>query len=251
MAIYAIALKNERSHGMNKDYPVLKGMFERGIAKQGARDKDDEVLDRAALLLTRVHGDKTILPSIVDMIFYRNREGLFTHDLIWAFFGAKDPYSLMLIANYLGSAEEKDVFLARKLLDFVPNIDMAGGKDSRKQYIQFLSWLEENYSFLYFTGESFQRTSRPIPYVVDLEAKYLCRAVSITTGEPLIPFRSKEKHLIGYFTKLDEDHKLLLSEFSFRIHHENIYLWNSWIDKSITRQISIAKDRRRVNDYNF
>lgn len=228
---------------MNKDYPALKGMFERGISQQWLSDKDNEVLDRTAILLTRVHGDKTILPNIVDMIFYRNREGLFTHDLIWAFFEAKDPFSLMLIANYLGSAEDKDVILARELLDFVPGIDMTSGKNSRKQYIKFLYWLEENYPFLYFTGESFQRTSRPIPYVVDLEAKYLQKAVSIITGKPLAPFTEKENHLLVDFTNLDEEDKLLLSKFSFKIYHENIYLWNSWIAKSITGQISIAKAR--------
>ena len=169
----------------------------------------DEFLDVTAMLLIKVHKDKTILPIIVDMIFFRNREGLFNHDLIWAFFQARDPYSLMLIANYLGSEDVKDVKLACKLLDFVPSIDMTMGKDSKKQYIAFFNWLKENYPFLYFTGESFQRTSKPIPYIVALDAKYLCRQVSLYTGKPLIPYTEKENNLLGYFNNLDENNKLL------------------------------------------
>ena len=226
-------------------YPILKAMFEGGIAQNGLNNEQDEFLDVASLLLIKVHKDKTILPIIVDMIFSRNREGLFTHDLIWAFFQARDPYSLMLIANYLGSEDINDVKLACKLLDFVPSIDMTTGKCSKKQYKAFFYWLEENYPFLYFTGESFQRTSKPIPYIVALDAKYLCKQVSLFTGKPFIPYTEKENNLLGYFNVLDKSNKLLLSKFSLRIHNENIYLWKSWINHSIIRQISIAKARSR------
>jgi hypothetical protein len=222
-------------------YPTLKEIFESGMAQRGLSDEHEEVLDVTAILLTTVHKDKTILPSIIDMIFFRNRKGLFTHDLIWAFFQARDPYSLMLIANYLGSEDVKDVKLARELLDFVPDLDMTIDKDSKKQYRAFCYWLEENYPFLYFTGESFQRTSKPIPYIVVLDAKYLCKRVSLNTGKPLMTLTEKESNLLGYFNNLDEDNKLLLSRFSFRINYENIYLWELWINHTITRQISIAK----------
>ena len=111
------------------------------------------------LLLTfnKVYNDKTILPTIVDTIFFRNRKGLFTHDLIWAFFQARDPYSLMLIANYLYSEDIKDVKLACKLLDFVPSIDMTMGKDSKKQYRDLFYWLEENYPLFIFYGGKFSK----------------------------------------------------------------------------------------------
>ncbi|MBU3129772.1 hypothetical protein [Clostridium tagluense] len=231
------------SKHMELGYPVLKGMFERGIAEHGLSNEDDEFLDVVALLLIKLHQDKTILPIIVDMIFFRNRKGLFTHDLIWAFFQARDPYSLMLIANYLISEDANDVKLACKLLDFVPSIDMTMGKNSEKQYVAFFYWLEENYPFLYFTGESFQRTSKPIPYIVTLDAKYLCKQVSPYTGKTFIPYTAKENNLLYYFNHLDESDKLLLSSFSRAIHYENIYLWKSWINHSIIKQISIAKAR--------
>lgn len=200
-------------------------------------------LDVTTILLEKVYNDKTILPIVVDMIFFKNREGLFTHDLIWAFFQAREPYSLMLIANYLCSEDIKDVKLACKLLDFVPSIDMTMGKDSKKQYRDLFYWLEENYFFLHYTGESFQSTSKPIPYIVVLDAKYICKRVSLHTGKLLIPLTEKENNLLGYFNNLDEDTKLLLSKFSLRIHYKNIYLWESWINHSINQQIIFAKAR--------
>jgi len=200
-------------------------------------------LDDTSILIRKVQKDKKILPIIVEKIFLRNREGLFTHDLIWAFFQVREPHSLMLIADYLGSKDPRDVKLAGELLDFVPSIDMTRQKDNRKQYLDFLYWLQENYLFLYYTGESFQRTSKPIPYMVALDAKYLYKPVSIITGKPLTPFTEKENNLLAFFNDLDEENKLLLSKFSFRFHFENIYLWQSWINHSITQQISIAKAR--------
>ncbi|MBN4049417.1 hypothetical protein JYT70_00770 [bacterium AH-315-N14] len=149
----------------------------------------------------------------------------------------------MLIANYLISEDVNDVKLACKLLDFVPSIDMTMEKSSEKQYISFFYWLKENYPFLYFTGESFQRTSKPIPYIVALDAKYLCKQVSLYTAKPFIPYTAKENSLLYYFNDLDESNKLLLSSFSLRIHYENIYLWKSWINYSIIKQISIAEAR--------
>jgi hypothetical protein len=222
-------------------HPVLRGMFEGGIAQNGLSNEHDEFLDVASLLLIKTHKDKTILPIIIDMIFFRNRKGLFTHDLIWAFFQAKDPYSLMLIANYLGSEDINDVKLARKLLDFVPSIDMTLEKSSHKQYKAFFYWLEENYPFLHFTGESFQRTSKPKPYIVALDSKYLCKQISLYSAIPLIPYTEKEKDLLCYFNDLTESNKLLLSTFSFRIHSRNVYLWEVWINHSIIKQISIAE----------
>lgn len=161
-------LKDLYSHSNSRGhYPVLKGLFERSIGIHGLSDEYDELLDVTASILIKIHKDNSILPSIVDTIFTRNREGLFNHDLIWTFFEARDPYSLMLIANYLHSDDIRDIKLACKLLDFVPSIDMSTSRDSKDKYTTFFYWLKQNYHFLYFTGESFQRTSNPIPYKID------------------------------------------------------------------------------------
>ena len=105
-----------RSSNSEITYPVLKNMFKTGLIRPGLRNDDDEFLDITALLLIKTHNDKAILPTLVDIIFFRNREGLFTHDLIWAFFQARDINSLMLIANYLHSDNIIDVKLACKLI---------------------------------------------------------------------------------------------------------------------------------------
>ena len=89
-------------------YPDLKEIFEICLLNRDISDEHDEILDVTASLLIKTHNDKTILPTIVDTIFSRNRKGLFNHDLIWAFFQARDPYSLMLVANYLNSEDTED-----------------------------------------------------------------------------------------------------------------------------------------------
>lgn len=209
--------------------------------------------DLTTQLLAKIQNDKSILSFVVDTIFSRNRKGLFTDDLVWAFFEARSPYSLMLLANFLGSNNLKDVELACRLLDFVPSIDMSFGKNTKKQYRSFLYWLEENYPFLHFTGESFQRTSRPIPYIVTLDAKYLYKGVSIHTGKPLIPLSYRENNLLNLFNDLNKKNKLLLSTFSVRLHYDNIYLWRAWINYSIDKQIIISKSNfgGKLNDCNF
>lgn len=197
--------------------------------------------DVTTLLLTNVQKNKTILPIVIDTIFYRNQKGHFTDDLVWAFFEARYPYSLLLIANYLSSNNLKDAKLACKLLNFVPSINLSIDKDDKKQYIDIFYWLKENYPFLYFTGESFQRTSKPKPYIVILDFKYLCKRVSVNTGKPLIQLTQREKNQLALFNNLSEYNKLLLSTFSTRIHYKNIYLRQSWINNSINKQIIIAK----------
>lgn len=236
-------LKYLYSNNRDISYSELKGMFENCISDHELTDEHDEILDITTSLLIKTHKDKTILPTIVDTIFSRNRRGLFNHDLIWSFFQARDPYSLMLIANYLDSQDMNDVKLASQLLDFVPSIDMTPGIDNKKQYLSFFYYLKDNYPFLYFTGESFQRTSTPVPYAIALDAKYLNKRVSVNTGIPFIPLTQKENNLSNYFNKLDDDNKELLSNFSLKIQYENKYLWRSWINHSIIKQINMAEAR--------
>ena len=225
-------------------HPALKDIFESCILSRELSDDNDEILDVTASLLIKTYNDKTILPTIVDTIFSRNRKGQFNHDLIWTFFQARDPYSLMLIANYLNSDDINDVKLASQLLDFMPSPDMTRGWDSKKQYISFFYSLKENYPFLYFTGESFQRTSNPKPYAIAIDAKYLCKRVSVYTGKPFIPLTKKENNLSNDFNKLDDNNKQLLSNFSLKIQYENKYLWRSWINQPIINQINIAEVNR-------
>ena len=234
-------LKYLYSNYNKMDYSDLKSMFKGCVLNRELTDEHDEILDVTASLLIKTHKDKTILPTIVDTIFSRNRKGLFNHDLIWSFFQARDPYSLMLIANYLSSEDINDVKLARKLLDFVPSINMTRSGDSKKQYLSFFYYLKENYPFLYFTGDSFQRESKPKPYAIAIDAKYLCKRVSVNTGKSFLPLTQNENLLSNYFNKLDDENKQLLSNLSLKIQYQNKYLWRSWINQSIIKQINTAQ----------
>lgn len=218
---------------------VLKWILETGFKSDGMNDDYDRVLDIAAILLTKMYKDKTLLSIIADMIFERYKKGLLVHDLVWAFFQVGDPQTLMILGERLLSSVEVDVKIAARLLNFIPEIGKNISKE--RKYTTFLNWMKENSAFLEYTGESFQQTTNPRPYKVVLEGKYLCKNICCETGKALsIPSR-EENQLLNEFRKLDYDTKILLSNFSLRIHHKNIYLWDVWLHYSLEDQIKIAK----------
>lgn len=220
---------------------ALKWMLTTGAFDDGMSDEYDEVMDVTAILLVKVYKDKGILPLLADMIFKRYKLGNCIHDLAWAFFEGKEPYSLILIGNKLRSREIKDVELACKLLGFIPGVDVKSSVDGETQYFGFFNWIEENRPFLYFTGESFQQKNSPTPYVVVLEAKYLCKVISIDTGKSLEPLTREENELLSSFDKQDDDKKILLSSYSFRLHHDDVNRWTMWLRRPIEEQIKIAE----------
>lgn len=220
---------------------VLKWMLTTGSIDDGMNNAFDEVLDASAILLTKIYRDKTVLPLIAEMIFKRYKEKSLIHNLVWAFFECGDPKSLILIGDRLQSSDQKDFELSKKLLNFIPGINMFKHTDKNNYYLYFLNWFEKNFLFLHFTGESFQQCSNPIPYEVILEAKYLCVAVSTNAGKILRPLKKEEIELLKIFNKLDYNTKLLLANFSFSLHHKNVHNWNKWLCYPIAEQIKIAR----------
>ena len=224
-------------------HSALKWIVETGSIHDGLSSDHDTVVDVAAAFLLKLFHEKSILPTMTDMMFQRNRKGLLTHDLVWAFFEARDPQSLILIANRLKSEHDKDVEFARKLLSFVPGVHKSRHTDMNQQYSYITNWLHDNRSFLQYTGESPQQLNSPIPYVVVLEAKYLCKTLSTDTGKVLESLTNKDYHLIDRFNTLDMNHKILLSDFSFSLHQKNLSGWKMWLQYPITEQINMAKAR--------
>lgn len=231
------------SHHISKVSSILKWILETGFLESTLNNNLDKILDIAAVLLTKVYRDKSILSTISNIIFNRFESDFFIHDLIWAFFESKDPYTLFLVGNRLKSKKVREVQLARKLLNFVPGIDPNSNIYDEKQYLSFLSWFQENNLFLYYVGETLQETKNPIPFKIDLAAKYLCKVVSNETGEMLTTLTEDESKLLGQFNGLDENSKILLSKFSFIMRQSNMYWWNVWIHYPILEQIKIAKNR--------
>lgn len=230
------------------NYPVLKWMFKTGIIDDGLNNEFDEVLDGTVSLLIKTYEDKTILPSVVTMIFERNKKGYLIHDLVWALFQAKDPHTLKLIAKYLLSSEKKDTELAWKLLNIETTSDIRKNTNSKKQYESYISWFKENYSYLYFTGESYQLTSNPMPYKVDLGSKYLCKSINLNNRTPLSPLTQKEKIFLESFNQLDIDQQNLLSQTSHKMYKTNINRWRKWIEGPVVQQIKIASAGLRRNE---
>ncbi|MFT9497433.1 hypothetical protein [Anaerosolibacter sp.] len=220
-------------------HSVLKWILETGSIDDGLNNEYDQVLDITAILLIKTYGDKTILPTIVDIIFKRYAEGLFINDLAWAFFQSHDPNSLIFIADRLKSTNPKEVELARKLLMFCPSIN--DNSKTPEEYTAFTDWLKENSLFLYFTGESFQQSTKPMPYVVILEAKYLYKTVDLLTGRIFETFTENESRLLGAYKKLDIDTKILLANCSYKLHQRDLSTWRTWIGRPIENQIVIAR----------
>lgn len=231
------------SHHISKVCSILKWILQTGFLENILNNELDKILDIAAVLLTKVYRDNSILPTIIDMIFNRFEKDYFIHDLVWAFFESKDTYTLFLIGNRLKSKNTRHVQLARKLLCFVPGINPDSNIFDEKQYLSFLSWFEENNLFLYYVGESLQETKSPIPFKIDLAAKYLCKIVSNETGKMIISLSEEESKLLAQFNELGENNKILLSKFSFIMRQSNMYWWNVWIHYPILEQIRIAKTR--------
>lgn len=220
-------------------HSALKWILKSGAESDGMNDEYDHILDIVSIILIKIYKDRTILPTVVDMIFKRYKKRLLIHDLLWGFFQSADPGSLMIIGEKLLSKDKKDAEIACKLLNFIPNLNES--KNSENKYPVFLSWMKENAPFLEYTGESFQQTPNPKPYKIVLEGKYLCKNICCDTGRAFCTPSEEEYKLLDKFKDLDHSTKVLLSNFSFRIHSRNIYLWNIWRHTPIDDQVKIAR----------
>lgn len=220
-------------------HSTLKWILESGSSSDGMNDEYDRVLDIVCAVLTKMYKDKTLLPIMADMIFKRYKKGSLIHDLVWAFFQAADPQSLIIIGEKLLSSSAEDVKIACRLLNFIPEVNKNISKE--KKYTNFLNWMKENSPFLKYTGESFQQTTNPKPYKIVLEGKYLCKNICCDNGKALCCPSENEYRLLDDFKKLDHSTKLILANFSLRVHHKNIYLWNIWRRYSLDDQIKIAR----------
>lgn len=79
----SISFKSETVHH------VLLWMFNTGAPDDGLSNEFDQVLDTAASVLIKLHQEEKLLPTVAELIFKRNRNGSYNHDLVWAFFKQK------------------------------------------------------------------------------------------------------------------------------------------------------------------
>ena len=219
---------------------ALRWIVGTGGPEDGLGSKYEQLIERSAALLIKSYGDTTQLPSLVEIIFARNRRKALIHELVWAFFEARSPDSLKLLAQHLNSHDERDVELARRLLCFIPGITDNCTHTRLSPYTRASGWLDENRPFLCYTGENLHVSNKPMSYNVSLTAKYLCHPISIETGEPLMRFIPSENKKLSELEKLPDKQQEKLADFSWMLYRRNIYLWNTWIRLSINEQSALA-----------
>jgi len=223
------------------DYSVLKWIVDTGYIEDGLNDKYDEVIETAAIILTKFYKDKSCLRIIEEMIFNRYKKGAFIYDLVWAFFEASDPDSLIMVINRLHSPNPKDIELARKFLNFIPCIGKHLEENPQKQYECALRWINQNQNFLYYTGETYLQTSNPYRYAISLEAKYLQKTAANFYREASRSLTEVEYTCLERFNSLDSNSKLCLSNYSDMLYRKSRNMWSNWLQNPIDKQIEIAQ----------
>lgn len=217
-------------------YPVLQWMLKTGCDAQIDEDDYEQVLDVTASALVEVYQDNSVLPFIDKMIFSREKKGRNIHDLAWTLFRLRDPAALRLVAQHLNAPDPKENALAGNLLHIE-----GGGLNENEGYEPYLRWLEENNPFLYFTGESLQFSSHPVPCRVDFESKYLNRRLPSHAPQPAGPANGEEERILAAFKPLSDEEKELLSGYSSRVRSRDAAQWKRWMQAPVDEQVKTAR----------
>ncbi len=217
---------------------VMKWMLNSALDAKDMGSEYCEVIDIVAIFLVKVYRDYDILPVVVDLIFQRNKNDQYIHELIWAFFQSYDVESLKLICDKLSSNDKKSKELACTLLSFIPNIEEYTN-NNKEFYAK--KWIDNNKNYIYFTDDSKHARSKPVYCKLNLEGKYLGEKVDKKTGKIISNLKNDEKQKLKEFNNLDEEIKIILSSYSFKLKKLNLDKWLKWIDYSINDQVAIAK----------
>lgn len=243
--IYKYDLVDATTDQMDSDtfYDALKWMFDTGKqwgGPSGGQDAYDSVIDYVSALLVIIFEDKTVLKEIADLIFKRNRRGLYIHDLVWSFFQSLDRDALTIIAGYLLSNHPRDVELASQLLCLDVPVSSNTG-EVKKTHRQYLDWLNENKPYLYLTGEHFQMTSKPRHLDADREAKYLGKEISPRYRAPVEPLTENELECLHRYRETSREEQELLTDYSHKLRYRDAQLWYEWMHKQTAEQVMAAR----------
>lgn len=224
-------------------HAALKWMLRTGKGWDGPsllHDEYDELIDYVSAELTTVFDDKTVLPDIAELIFRRNRSGLYQHDLVWCYFQTLDPQALKQIAERLLSADYKDVELAAQMLHLDIPVP-ATIAELRKVYGQYVAWLDENQTYLYLTGEHLQMTSRPNHLAVDAEAKYLDKEILPRNKTPIQPLEADEIDRLHQYRLFTDEERALLTQYSHDLRQRDGDRWYEWMHQQVAEQVLAAR----------
>lgn len=212
----------------------LKWIINTGYSENLPDDDYELILDVAVSVLINLYEDKSILPSVVEMVFMRNKDGRFINDLITSLFCLHDVNILKLIAERVASTDKNEAELACNLL----NINQQNF-NGEKKYDNAIKWIEENQPFLNFTGENHQFKSNPVFLSVDFLGKYLNKKFSSDDIQPV--FLSNENECVKAFNALGDEEKEILAGYSLKIRSNNMTKWQEWINIPVSEQLKTAK----------
>lgn len=216
---------------------VMKWMLNSALEAKCMGSDYCEVIDIVSIFLIKVYRDYEVLPIIIDLIFERNKNNLYIHELVWAFFQGYSVESLKLICDRLSSEDIKTKELACTLLSFIPKVN-SYAYGNKEFYAK--KWIDNNKDYLYFTDESKHARSNPVYCKLNLEGKYLGKKVNKKTGE-IINFKNNDKEKLKEFSNLDEELKLVLASYSLKLKKVSLDKWTRWFNYPLDEQISIAK----------
>ena len=217
-------------------HSTLKWILQTGADEYCSSGEYNEILDMSAIFLIKVYHDLSILPIIADLLFKRKCKGYYTHELVWAFFEARNVDSLEYIAKGLLSNEKSDVNLAYKLLNFIPNI-----KKHEYPFKYAIEWLDDNRKFIFFTGETQHQRIEPVRCEISVVAKYLNKRINASTGKLVEKLSKKEEAWLSSFDNVAYEDMILLADYSHHLYKKGLTWWELWHSYPIERQIKIAK----------
>lgn len=220
-----------------KYYPILQWMFLTGCKEAELGEEFDKIIDFCAILLVKEHKDKTVLKPLEELIFDRYKKGRYTYDAEWAFFESRSAECLYIIAKRLLSTDCMDVELARKLLRFIPCMQKNGHPE--KLHHDVMVWIQENEPYLYYTGESSQKSVSPCMYEVSYREKYLQTASQPYDSIAVIANWRQED--IKAFDSLERETQRILSDYSQRLLKYSRDIWNRWLMSPLRKQIEQAE----------
>lgn len=223
---------------LNKNFEIynfLTWIFKSGYKFDGYSNDFDKILDHSAVILLHYYNDYSILSEVCALIFKRNRENLYNHDLIWAYFNTKNIKIFKNILNYLKSKNNTDKDFAHELLSYITD------EKVDNTYNSWRIWEIDNSPYLYFNGEHFQQTSNPKTYHLDIDSKFL--------GKPCINY-CKNNFTDKYHTKtLQELHKYdeetvkTACNYSILMQKSNNVRWNNLsVDDKVNLATKYAKE---------
>lgn len=224
-------------YNKNSEYhDYLLWIFKTGYKFDGYNNDFDELLDYSAVNLLLNYKNYSILNDVCTLIFKRNRENLYNHDLIWAFLKSKNKFLFLEILKYLKSSNIIDREFANELLSQFTNDKV------ENSYKYWSKWINENNDFLFYSNQHFQLTSNPKCYLIDYDSKFI--------GKSCINY-TKNSFSDNYHTKtLDDLHKYdeetvkTACNHSYFMRNTNKSNWEKLsVDDKVNLATKYAKER--------